>query len=161
MEDEQPNSPSLPETAQVVADVIGREATLALAAKCQYKNLYVPKKGFEIRDWVTKAIGPAKAEKLVKIFGGESLPLPKCFYVYQQQRNLQMRQAYASGKTVQEIAEAFLMSLRNASRIVHPEQAERNRAYARERKRARATHPPIGTSDGGLGEGGRKLAGKG
>jgi hypothetical protein len=68
----------LPPTAQVVADVIGREATLALAMSCLYRCLYVPKGKLGPDSYLVRTIGEEKAKLMQKEFIGMLLPLATC-----------------------------------------------------------------------------------
>ena len=153
----------LPPTAQVVADVIGREATLLLASKCQYRHLSIPRGGIPSGSWIVREIGEKKAAALVAAFGGELLPLATCYHVHQAERDEAIRAANAAGKGITEIAETWRMSRTNVARILDVERAERNRRRTRQRMRQLREGGQIGgaivTPDGGRGEGAQKLAG--
>jgi hypothetical protein len=177
----------LPPTAQVVAEVIGREATLRLAGKCQYRHLYVPSSPFPADHWVTREVGERHARALQAAFRGSLLPLASCYHVHQAERDEAIRAAHASGSGITEIAETFRMSRQNVVRILDFQRAERNRRRTRHRmqelrdanpehdrdERARRKlrprlhpdaddqgedTPAIGSSNRGPGAGGPKLA---
>lgn len=137
----------LPESAQVIAEVIGRAATLALASKCQYRHCSVPKRPLDNDHWIVRTIGRKKAVELQAVFGGEVVPLATCYAVHQAERDAEIRSALRAGQTPIQIAEAFSLSLKTIQRILDPELAERNRVAVRERKR-QAPRGAIGTSDG-------------
>ena len=67
----------LPPTAQVVADVIGRELTLRLARSVKFRSLYVPKRLPRVH-WLRDVIGDDAAETLAEKFQGMQLPLARC-----------------------------------------------------------------------------------
>jgi hypothetical protein len=125
----------LPPTAQVVADVIGREPTLALAKRAKYRAMYVP---YRCRDnhWITRAIGRAHADRLSKEFGGLLLPLAKCHAVILAERDRSIRAAFRAGKTVEWLAQEHELSERAIFLILDPARAERQRQATR-RLRAR------------------------
>lgn len=99
----------LPPTAQEVADIIGREATLALARKVKHRCLYVPKH-MPPDYWIRREIGDELANKLQKIFAGEQVPLAKCKSIACEQRRIGIEAAFHEGKSVQEIALMFGLS---------------------------------------------------
>ena len=102
----------LPSTAQEVADVIGREATLTLARSVKHRCLYVPKttqsrhsaSGERSCAWIERTIGIDLTAKLVKEFGGMQLPLARCACVIIAERRAKIRAAFEAGKTSREIA---------------------------------------------------------
>ena len=69
----------LPPTAQLVADVIGREATLALAFTCQHRCVYVPLGRLASDSYLVRTIGEEKAKLMQRHFSGELLPMATCF----------------------------------------------------------------------------------
>jgi hypothetical protein len=106
----------LPESAQVIADVIGREATLHLAKHLRYDGLiysksrrcrlfYVPKlKRLTEAYWLVQVIGYENAKLLQDEFGGSLLTLAACSETLRGERNHRVVTAYKAGKSVQEIA---------------------------------------------------------
>jgi hypothetical protein len=106
----------LPESAQVIADVIGREATLHLAKHLRYDGLiysksrrcrlfYVPKlKRLTESYWLVQVIGYENAKLLQDEFGGSLLTLAACSETLRGERNHRVVAAYKAGKSVQEIA---------------------------------------------------------
>lgn len=125
----------LPESAQVIAEVIGRAATLALASKCQYRHCSVPKRPLDNDHWIVRTIGRKKAVELQAVFGGEVVPLATCYAVHQAERDAEIRAAFRTGRNALEISNAFQLSLKTIQRILDPVMAERNRVAVRERKR--------------------------
>lgn len=104
----------------MIADVIGRDATLLLAKATKNRKLYVPKKmcaGHEVKrcgrtskelkqgctclgHWIANVVGDALAVKLSKEFGGESLDLAPCYYVHAVQRNHLIREQHKAGASI-------------------------------------------------------------
>lgn len=125
----------LPQTASVVADVIGRAATLALAAKCQYRHLSVPKRAIPDSHFIVRTIGRKKADALQKAFGGELLPLATCYHIHQAERDASIRDEHSAGRSPSEIAARFGLSVSHVIRITRPRYLEKNRTAARERAR--------------------------
>lgn len=109
--------PALPETAQVIADVIGREATLRLAGKVSNRNLYIPKRMTEDH-WIARSIGYAKAHALATEFGGLLMSLATCEHYFTRERNARIRSEFAAGKSTLELAAAHEMTQRRVQQIV-------------------------------------------
>lgn len=119
----------LPDTAQAIADVIGREATLHLAKHLRYDHLvtsrstcrllYIPKKKRLTQDyWLVQVIGLDKATLMQEQFGGCLLSLAKCADTLRGERNAKIVNAYKAGKSVPEIAALFGLAQRTISDIV-------------------------------------------
>ena len=125
----------LPPTAQVVADIIGRSATLLLASKCQYRHFYIPRQQLSASHWIVRTIGPRKASALQSVFGGELIPLANCYHVHQAERDAQIRAAARAGDPIHVIASRFKLSPGHIKRLLNKDQVERNRQQARERAR--------------------------
>lgn len=97
----------LPPTAQVVADVIGRDATLSLAMSCQYRCLYVPKGRLASDSYLVRTIGRDKAELMQREFSGMLLPLATCHHIAIVERQRRIRASVAEGKTHAQVAIAY------------------------------------------------------
>ena len=111
------NKPPLPPTAQVIADVIGREATLILAGKVANRNLYIP---YSLDDthWIAKTIGYAKAHALKQEFGGLHMSLANCVHYYTRERNEHIKEDYLSGVSTITLADKYQISQRRVQHIV-------------------------------------------
>ena len=109
--------PALPETAQVIAEVIGREATLKLASKVRNRNLYIPKRADE-HHWISRTIGYAKAHALVQEFGGLLMSLATCEHYFTRERNAKLRADYTAGRTTLELATIYDLTQRRVQQII-------------------------------------------
>lgn len=122
----------LPESAQAVADVIGRSATLHLASYLRYDReqysgsrtakriFYIPKKKRLTPDfWLVKVIGLDKAKLLQDQFGGSLLCLAHCHETLRGERNARIVNAYKAGRTDEEIAVMFGISARWVKDILY------------------------------------------
>jgi hypothetical protein len=101
----------LPETAQVIADIIGRQPTLILASMCKHRKLYVPN-SFRDDYWITRAIGEDLAKRLHREFRGISLDLARCHAIHIRERNALIRRQYREGQSILDIIREHRMSLR-------------------------------------------------
>ncbi len=101
----------LPETAQVIADIIGRQPTLILASMCKHRKLYVPT-SFRPDYWITRAIGEDLAKRLHREFRGISLDLARCHAIHIRERNAMIRRQYREGHSILDIIREHRMSLR-------------------------------------------------
>lgn len=133
------NKSDLPESAQVVAEVIGVSATLKLASKCQYRHCSVPKSPLKDDHWIVRVIGPKKALELQSVFGGELIPLATCYRVAAKERNERIKAAYSMGTQPVQIAQEFDVSLDTVRRAINPKMAEVNRQRTLERYHERKT----------------------
>lgn len=111
------NNPVLPETAQVIAEVIGREATLKLASKVRNRNLYIPKR-MEEGHWIARSVGYAKALALTQEFGGLLMCLANCEHYWTHERNVRIVAEYKAGKSTLELAQIHEMTQRRVQQIV-------------------------------------------
>lgn len=93
----------LPETAQVVADIIGREHALALARMCKCRSVYIPKR-LPPKHWLRDVVGDANAEALAEEFPGFILPMAKCANVIRAERDKRILQMRHDGMNAAEIA---------------------------------------------------------
>jgi len=132
------DDPELPYSAQVIADLIGREATLKLAKATKNRKLYVPvtmcaghdvvrcgRTSKEKRPrctcrghWIADVVGDEMAVALSKIFGGETLDLAPCYYVHAVERNREIRDAWIAGVSAPELMRVHGMSRRAIGYIV-------------------------------------------
>ena len=117
----------LPDTAKVIADIIGREATLKLAAVTKHRKLYVPNH-LDDDHWITRTIGREAATKLHKTFRGELLPLATCHLIHVAERNDRIRADYINGVKVLNIMRDHGMSLRAVRYVVAKVKGQRGRA---------------------------------
>lgn len=139
---------AFPESARLIADVIGPRATLALSETLTTRlhdktsdgsaSFYIPKT-IPRGHWITSTVGLSASTKLCKEFGGELLSLPKCRAVYKANRNQSVRDLHASGSTVTEIMERFSLSADTVKRILDPARRERHAIRERERARKRSS----------------------
>ncbi len=93
----------LPPTAQVVAEVIGRDMTLRLARAVKFRSLYVPKY-LPTRHWLRDVLGDQAAETLAHEFQGMQLPLARCSNVYRADRDRKILAMREQGQSAKDIA---------------------------------------------------------
>lgn len=111
------NPPPLPPTAQVIADVIGREATLILAGKVANRNLYIPY-SLGQDHWIARTIGYAKAHALKQEFGGLHMSLATCDHYYTRERNERIKADYLTGTSTIALAGKYDVTQRRIQHIV-------------------------------------------
>lgn len=101
----------LPESAQQIADLIGRENTLKLASVAKWRKLYVPHTmaGDHL---IVRTIGADAAKTLHFNCRGEYLDLAKCCSIFVEQRNALIRKAYLKGADVRTLMRDNKLSLR-------------------------------------------------
>jgi len=139
---------AFPESARLIADVIGPRATLSLSETLNARlhdktsdgsaSFYIPKV-IPRNHWINSTVGLVAADKLRKEFGGELLSLPKCRAVYRANRNQSVRNLHASGSTVIELMERFSLSADTVKRILDPARNERQARSSRDRARMKAS----------------------
>ncbi|TIH12755.1 hypothetical protein D0S45_17445 [Marinifilum sp. JC120] len=94
---------ALPPTAQVIADVIGKEKTLKLAQAVQFRSLYIPKQ-LKPSHWLVTVVGTDAAQRLIEEFPSMSMPLARCSSAVKAERNRKIAELSAEGRTVSDIA---------------------------------------------------------
>ena len=139
---------AFPQSAQLIADIIGPRATLSLSetltARLHDKtsdgsaSFYIPKT-IPRGHWITATVGLVASGRLSKEFGGELLSLPKCRAVYRANRNKSVRDLNASGATLTELMERFSLSSDTIKRILDPARREKHATMARDRARRKAS----------------------
>ena len=129
--DQEYQSP-LPDSAQIIADIIGREATLDLVGHLVYDHLvhkkrgkcrmlYIPKRRNKLTDdyWLVKVVGLNNAIKLQEYFGGSLLYLAQCKETERGERDHKILNDYRSGLKVNELALKYNLSVRSIYNIVY------------------------------------------
>lgn len=142
----------LPPTAQVVADVIGREATLALAMSCQYRCLYIPKTRLASDSFLVRTIGQDAAKAMQREFAGMLLPLATCHHIAIFERQARIRQEVADGKTFAQVAVMFGVTVKWVRQLCQRQQGE----YRYPLKTFEGGRGVVGSSGGG----GERVAGQ-
>ncbi len=129
----------LPNSAQEIANVIGREQALYLigqlphvytadprwpAAKNKTTILYVPKR-LNVRDKLVQILGWTDAMKLVREFGGMLIHPANCMNVYRPFRDKNIARLRAEGLSAKIVAEWFDVTERHVRSVVaeNPPQA--------------------------------------
>ena len=105
----------LPETAQVIADVIGVEKTLQLARLPQVSNnrsVYIPTpKRLGDSHWLVQALGETTARKLSEEYPGFQLSLARCTSAVKRQRNEKIVAMREQNVSNADIAKEFGMTV--------------------------------------------------
>jgi hypothetical protein len=142
----------LPSTAQMVADVIGRDATLLLCASnaVQQRDIYVPL-SMQRAARITDVIGVQACALLVAQFGGQHLKLAACSCLARAARKAAIQRAFVSGIAVARLAVIYAVT----ERLVHYYVRELRNSDTRRNKNATLTLNSdisplgVGSSDGG------------
>lgn len=108
----------LPPTAQVIADVIGREKTLKLAQAVQFRSLYIPKQ-LKPSHWLVTVVGTEAAQRLIEEFPSMSMPLAKCSSAVKAERNRRIAELSSSGMSSPEIAKRLGMKKSTVKLILY------------------------------------------
>lgn len=111
----------LPPTAQVVAEVIGRDATLTLARCVKFRSLFVPK-NLPPRHWLRDVIGDQAAERLSNEFPSMQLPLARCANVYRADRDRRILEMRANGIEPRRIAAQLNMPESTVRTVIYRKQ---------------------------------------
>jgi len=129
----------LPNSAQEIANVIGRDNALYLIGQLptvytpdrRYPNaknkttiLYVPKR-LNVTDTLVRILGWINAEKLVYEFGGMLIQPANCMAIYRPHRDANIARLHAEGLSIAMIAEWFDVSTRHVKNVIaeNPPQA--------------------------------------
>ena len=93
-----PHKPKeLPLNAKIVAQYIGRELTLKLAAASAHEKIYIPKT-YRPNYPIERIIGKDKFLILIKQFGGILLDMPRCSSIHIHERNQRIIDLYHNKK---------------------------------------------------------------
>lgn len=106
-----PTLADLPSTARVFAEIIGIEATVALANASHHANISIPR-AMESTHWIAHTIGEDKADLLARNFGGCLMPLAACKQFSVAHRQFKVAVLYRDGAKDTAIATALDVSLR-------------------------------------------------
>ena len=109
---------ALPPTAQAVADVIGRDATLTLARSVKFRSLYIPKR-LPAGHWLRDVLGDQAAEALAEEFQGMQLPLARCANVFREERDRRILNLKREGTPVKDIARTIGMPESTVWKVVY------------------------------------------
>jgi hypothetical protein len=112
--------PPLPDSVQEIADVIGRERALLLIGRlprysCRGATnrvlLYVPKLANLTADHkLVGILGRSDAERLCRVFGGETLKPANCAFIYKRYRDSQIVRLANEGLDSPRISELMNVS---------------------------------------------------
>ncbi|MDA3922748.1 MAG: hypothetical protein PF501_19030 [Salinisphaera sp.] len=125
------NGLRLPDSAQEIADVIGRERTLYLIGQlpvCGQRSwrvvLYVPKT-LPADHWLVRVLGWRDAMRLVREFGGEILQPSNCRCVHRAYRDQSIHRMAGEGMSAADIARAVGLTRRRVSGVLAADAAPR------------------------------------
>lgn len=96
----------------LIVELIGENATASLIACFGGTRLYVPHSP-AADDALTRAVGPAAAQKLAKMLGGERVEVPK-----PPPRRMQILELRATGHSVDAIARALGCTRRRVFQVL-------------------------------------------
>jgi len=113
----------LPPTAQEIARLIGREATLLIAIKATNRCIYVPK-GDASGHWIARLIGPERFAVMQREFGGMQLTIAKCSDIARAERDNEIRKRFKDGKTIAWLALEYGLTTRRIWSIVDARQVD-------------------------------------
>ena len=108
---------SLPQSAQRIARVIGRDAAMKLHQTLGGARLYIPLTG-RMPAKIVEVIGTDAAEKVRTALGAGSHEFPVCHATKVAVKHAAIREAFAAGQTMRAIASAHDMTLRRVRTIV-------------------------------------------
>lgn len=106
-----------PAILREVAEVVGEEDALRLARACGGVEMVVPRDHAANHPW-RSALGASSFAKLVHVFGGRSVSLPRGTFVASLQRRADVLALHATGKTARDIALRLELTERHVRRII-------------------------------------------
>ena len=114
-----PHKPKeLPLNAKIIAQYIGRDSTLKLAAASSHEKVYIPKT-YRPNYPIERVIGKEKFLILIKQFGGILLDMPRCSTIYIQERNQRIVDMYIKKESVSKIAGAFSITRMQVYNVIN------------------------------------------
>lgn len=106
-----------PPILREVADVVGEEDALRLARACGGVETRVPRDHAAHHIW-RSAVGAGSFAKLVHVFGGRLVSLPRGLHVASPRRRAEVLELHASGRTAREIALRLGLTERHVRRLL-------------------------------------------
>jgi hypothetical protein len=131
----------LPANLQDVADVIGVDATLAIATDTHNRTrcVSVPKRA-KPDHWLLRLLGAERFAKLQRVFGGDRF-FPSRAKIMRLQRDAEIVRAFEAGESIDALAKRHGLKSEMVKLIVHPlreriraQRAARDRRAAASRK---------------------------
>ncbi len=140
------SEPPLPPSAQVVAEVIGREKTLLLARTICHRHFYVPKV-YPIGHWIPALVGRETAALLQHTFGGELVDLAKCTSLARAERNKEIVRDILAGDLLHTVAQRYRLTPRAISYVLEANRFKVGMGSPVLFPKPTPPPPPIGSSD--------------
>lgn len=107
----------LPESLRDVGDFLGMEAAMALLDKFAGIRLFIPKH-VGVEHFLSQKLGHEAAQKLSRIYGGETLTIPRAVRAKRRLRNLAIVAHYDRGASVRQLAGEYQLTERQIYTIL-------------------------------------------
>lgn len=106
-----------PETINLIAEVVGDDATIALLNRFSGRHLSIPKKYRDGHD-IGEVIDKEKAQMLIDYFGGEMIIFPNCRWLMAKERNRSIIHDLAMNISVADLATKYQLTTRMIYKII-------------------------------------------
>ena len=139
-----------PDSLRDIAEVVGMQDALVLAERARHRNLYVPKT-MTSDHWIVGAIGPDKANALVRYYGGCKLDIASGYAIKVADRRRSIQQDHKEGATKAELMGKYKMSARGIDYALagktRPRTAHDGKPRSHKRKRASSSDNQASTGE--------------
>lgn len=103
---------------QTMIQGLGMETTMRISKQAGGRSLNIPLPKTKRRTNLYNYVSEGDARKLIALFGGEALYIPKFSHMALRQRNQEIIQGYTNGKSPNELAWEYGMTNRHIWRIL-------------------------------------------
>ncbi len=117
----------LPAQVTKIASLIGLELAMVLVEHARGNDgtgvMYFPRRP-RPGQCLVKLVGLSAAVKLSKVYGGQTIILPKCLAIYRARRNAEVLRMLDAGMSIHNIAEAVGLTDRQIRNVAHQKDSE-------------------------------------
>lgn len=110
---------ALPEIVQDLEKLVGITTALAIAKRWAGVHIHIPKNvPDDDEHWLIRIAGRSKAKKIIDVYCGETIVLPRCHLLLLQRRNQRLVEEYCGGKSARVLALEYSITERHVWRIL-------------------------------------------
>lgn len=110
---------ALPEIVQDLERIVGLATALAIVERWPGVHVHIPK---EVPDdpkhWLIQTAGRDGAQKIIDVFCGETIVIPRCVQLLRSRRDHMLVEQYSAGKSARDLALEFGVTERHVWRIL-------------------------------------------
>lgn len=121
----------LPQVLKDIEAILGFQQSMRLSEAFGGRVVYVPEK-IKAKHKLAKLLGMEDAQKLAKVYGGDSIDMPKAHIYHATMRQIEVTRRHKAGEPVEKLAAEFGVTWRGIYKMIERETRRRARARYRE-----------------------------